>query len=49
MTDNPRLHTPSFENHDLPDGYGACLSCGEAMTVDQLLEPCPTLREPQDG
>lgn len=40
MTDNPRLHTPSFENPDLPDGYAACLDCGEVMTADQLLEPC---------
>lgn len=40
MTDSPRLHTPSWEQADLPDGYGACLDCGEVMTVDQLLEPC---------
>lgn len=41
MTDNTRLHTPSFDNPDLPEGYAACLSCGALMTVDQLLELCP--------
>lgn len=36
----PRLHTPTFGNPDLPEGYAACLDCGEVMTVDQLLEEC---------
>lgn len=47
MIDNPRLHTPSWEKPDLPDGYAACLSCGEVMTADQLLEECPGI--PQRG
>ena len=41
MTDNQRLHTPSWERMDLPDGFAACLSCGQIMTAEQLLEPCP--------
>lgn len=50
MTDNPRLHTPSWEKPDLPDGYAACLECGEVMTVEQFLEqPCPRAEEPARG
>lgn len=48
MTDNPLLHTPSWERPDLPDGYAACLTCGELMTVDQLLELCPKAAEGQE-
>lgn len=43
-----RFHTPTFENHELPEGYAACLSCGEAITIWQLEEPCPK-SEPADG
>jgi hypothetical protein len=45
MIETRRLHTPSFENHELPEGYGACLDCQNLISADQLFEEeCPARR-----